>query len=254
VRLEQRQEGQITGGGEDPSDTPRFGLQDMFLDDIVANLNRSIFNYPEVLDYLRGRGVSENEIKTYGIGYGKIVVVPEENSPDRKRFMEETAKGRKFEERVIFPMRDAMGRVIGIIGRSITVKGFKVFATDEAKFHGMFVGLFEALPHIYKESRVFVVEGPFDWIALCKVLPNTVSTMTADLNEAQHWLLKLYCDRIVTVFDSDEAGRRAAETAEKKFGTLTLDLGHGDPSNCFKRLGFSFQNYVLKKLKDIPTF
>lgn len=226
----------------------------MFLDTIVENLSKSIFNYPETLDYLHSRGVSESEIKTYGIGYGKVVSVPEENSPDRKRFMEETAKGRKFEERVIFPMRDAVGRVIGIIGRSITVKGFKIFATDEAKFHGMFVGLYEALPYIYQENQAFVVEGPFDWVSLSKELPNTVSVMTADLNEVQHWLLKLYCDRIVTVFDSDEAGRRAAETAEKKFGTMTLDLGHGDPNDCFKRLGSGFRNHVMRKLKDIPTF
>jgi len=226
----------------------------MFLDDIVANLNRSVFKYPEVLDYLRSRGVSESEIRTYGIGYSKVVGVPEENSADRKRFMDETSKGRKFEERVVFPIRDAVGRVIGIIGRSVEVKGFKIFATNEAKSIGMFIGLYEALPYIYKENRAFVVEGPFDWVALRKVLPNTVSTLTADLNEAQHQILKLYCDRIVTVFDSDDAGRRAANVAEEKFDTMTLDLGFGDPNECFKHLGIQFRNHVTQKLKDIPTF
>ena len=230
------------------------GQEVVFLDTLVANLNRSIFNYPDAIEYLHGRGVSENEIKRYGIGYGKVVGVPEENSPDRKRFMEESFKGRKFEERVIFPMRDSVGRVIGIIGRSLTVKGFKIFATDEAKFHGMFVGLYEALPQIYKENRVYVVEGPFDWVTLVKELPNTVGVMTAGLNESQYWLLKMYCDQIVTVFDSDEAGRRAAESAEKNFGTMTLDLGYKDPNDCFKLLGSGFRNHVMRKLKDIPTF
>jgi DNA primase len=226
----------------------------VFLDDLVASLNRSIHGHPEVMDYLRSRGVSEEEVKKYGIGYSKIVKVPDDGSPDRKRFMEESWKGRKFEERVVFPIRDAMGRVIGLIGRSVSVKGFKIFATDEAKFHGMFVGLYEALPHIYKENRVFVVEGPFDFTSLAKVLPNTVSSLTADLNEAQHWLLRMYCDRIVTVFDADEAGRRAADSAAKRFETQTLDLGYGDPNDCFKKLGAGFRNHVMSKLRDIPTF
>ena len=226
----------------------------MFLDDIVSSLNRSIFNYPEILDYLKSRGVSEAEVREYGIGYGRVVGVPEENSPDRKRFMIETWKGRKFEDRVVFPIRDAVGRVIGIIGRSIGVKGFNIYATDEAKFEGMFIGLYEALPYIYRENQVFVVEGPFDWTALAKVLPNTVSVMTAGLNEDQNGLLRMYCDRIITVFDSDEVGRRAAEIAEKKFGTMTLDLGYGDPNDCFKQLGPSFKNHVLRKFRDIPSF
>jgi DNA primase len=151
-------------------------------------------------------------------------------------------------------MHDALGRVIGLIGRSVSTKGFKIFATKEAKFHGMFVGLQEALPHIYRENLAFVVEGPFDWGALFRVLPNTVSTLTADLNEQQHYLLRMFCNRIVTVFDSDEAGRRAARKAEEMFGTMTLDLGYKDPNDCWKTLKNEFKNHVLRKLREVPIF
>ena len=226
----------------------------MFLDDLVANLNRTIFNYPEVLQYLQGRGITEDDVKKYSLGYGRIISVPDDKSEERQRFMKESWKGHKFEDKVVFPIRDALGQVMGLIGRSVSVKGFKIFATQEAKFHGMFVGLHEALPHIYKENLAFIVEGPFDWGTLFKVLPNTVSVLTADFNEQQHYLLRMYCDRIVTVFDSDEAGRRAAQASEEKFGTMTLDLGYKDPNDCWKTLKTEFKSYVSRKLRDVPIF
>jgi DNA primase len=226
----------------------------VFLDDLIAKLNRSILGYEDVLKYLEGRGVGREDIRRFGIGFGKIISVSDDGSADFKRF-KENHFDRKLAERVIFPMKDAMGRVMGLIGRSISVKGFKIFASDEAKFQGMFIGLAEALPYIYKENRVYVVEGPFDWAALVRVLPNSVSCMTAGLNEEQNWLLRMYCDRVITVFDDDAPGKAATEKAAKEFGTRSINLGFKDPSNCLETLGpVKFKSHVMQRVKEVSPF
>ncbi|HMB31064.1 MAG TPA: toprim domain-containing protein, partial [Desulfohalobiaceae bacterium] len=225
----------------------------MFLDALASSLNRSIFRYKGPLDYLSSRGVSEEEIKKYKIGFSRIVGVPDDGSEERARFMEESWKGRKFENSIVFPVMNSLGYVIGLIGRSLDTKIFKVFVTEKAKHDGFFLGLYHALPYIYKSGRVFVVEGAFDWLALSKVLPNTVSSVTAGIYPNQYNLLRWYCGNIVTVFDSDEAGRYAADMASRKSGVLDMKLGYKDPAKCFESLGFNqFNRVIHNKVKNLP--
>jgi len=228
----------------------------MFLDSMVDNLSSSIFRYDAILGYLGSRLVTQEEIKKYRIGYSKVISVPDDGSPDRARFMEESWKGKKFEDRIIFPIQDTVGRVVGIIGRSHTKKDFKEFETEEAKFSGFFYGLYQALPRIYETGKVYVVEGTFDTHALAKVFPNTVGSLTAGLFETQHDLLSMFADRIITVFDADKAGRESAEKAQKRWGNVwDLNLGYKDPDECLKTLGYKgFQEYVIKKENRIFLF
>lgn len=226
-----------------------------FLDRMVDTLNQAVFRYPETLAYLESRNVTVEDIKRYRIGYSKVVVVPEEGGDDRKRFMEETKKGRKYEDMIVFPIIDALGQVQGLVGRSYKTKAFKTYITSEVKYNGFFFGFFQALPHIYSENRAFVVEGPFDCNALSHVLPNTVAALTAGLYQNQHEYLKLYCDRIVTVFDSDKAGYEATQRALEYPGTQSMDLGYKDPAECLKQLSEEgFRKYVLRKLADVAPF
>lgn len=227
----------------------------MFLDEIVRVANQAIFRYPDILAYLASRGVTDEEILKYGIGYLRVLRVPDDGSKDREIFLEFSAKGRKFEHKILFPLRGAMGNVVGLIGRSPTSKSFKIYAMEEAKETGFFFGLYEALPAIYEQNRVFVVEGPFDTLALAKVIPNTVGALTAGINDQQYFLLKMYCDLIITVFDSDEAGRKAAEEASRWKDVWKLELGFKDPSKCLAELSFEkFKKHVGRKLKEIPSF
>lgn len=234
-----------------------MGLSDrliMFLDILIENAHQSIFRYPEILTYLASRYVSEEDVRTYKLGYSRIIGVPEEDSAERKRFMDECVRGRKLEKKIIFPFRNEMGGMVGLIGRAVETKEFKIFATEKAKHDGFFFGLHEALPHIYKENRVFVVEGPFDYYALLKVFPNTVATMTSGISEAQYGYLNLFCDFIITVFDSDFAGQRGAEKiAEDHKNVYSMDLGsYKDPAKCLEVLKpKAFKNFITKR---IPFF
>jgi DNA primase len=207
----------------------------MFLDSLTQNLHQSITRYPEVLKYLECRKVTIEDIKNYGLGFNKIVRVQEEDSPDCKRFLGECDNGKKFENRIVFPLRDMLGSVVGIAGRSVEVKDYKIWATEIAKQTGFFFGLDQALPHIYAENKVFVVEGTFDSIAYAKVFPNTVGTLTSGMNDLQYALLSFFCDSIITVFDSDKAGvlgkglagqrSQNFESVEKHATIYPIDLG-----------------------------
>lgn len=225
----------------------------MFLDTLVSNLGVSISRYPEVLSYLHSREVTDEEIKKFGIGYSKIVTVPSEESRDRKSFVDECFNGRKLENKLIFPFRDMMGNAVGLIGRSISTKDFKVFVTERAKFEGFFFGLFEALPHIYAENKVYLVEGPFDLLALSKVLPNSVATMSSKMTDAQYNILTLFCNNIVTVFDSDKAGDLGREAAKEKDKRIQhLLFGYKDPAKLLEDVKLKkFREYVMKKIKEV---
>lgn len=225
----------------------------MFLDDIVTIASRAIFRYPEPISYLTRRGVTEEEIRLYGLGYWKVIGVPDDGTKDRERFMEETWKGRKFEGKVIFPIFDVLGRVMGIVGRAVDSKDYKTFVLQEAKTNGYFFGVREALKHIYEKNRAYVVEGCFDFFALRRVLPNTVASMTAGLYKNQYEYLGMFCDTMVTVFDSDPPGREAAEKAEREHKNVrTMDLGFSDPDKCMETLGPSrFKKHVLDKMNKL---
>lgn len=217
-----------------------------FLDEIITTLHSSIGRYPEALSYLASRQVTPEEIELYRIGYSKVLKVPDDPSPERKRFMDETWRGEKLEERVVFPFQNPIGRVVGLAGRAIKSKEFKNFATAEAKHDGFFFGLPQAFPHIIKENRVFVVEGYFDLLAFRKVFPNVVASITAGINEPQHDQLLLYCDRIVTCFDSDPPGRAGADKAAAVWKDVrTMCLKNKDPAACLAAIGIrEFERHV----------
>jgi len=229
----------------------------MFLDILTQNLHQSITRYPEVLKYLESRKVTTDDIKKYGLGFNKIIRVPEEDSPDHNRFMAECDKGRKYENRIVFPLRDMLGNVVGLVGRSIEVKDYKIWATNVAKESGFFFGLDVALPHVYTENKVFTVEGTFDSVAFAKVFPNTIGTLTSGMNELQYALLNLFCDTIITVFDSDGPGQRGTDKALERFkGVCSVNLGYKDPASIIERMGpEKFRSYILKRVNDrYPLF
>jgi DNA primase len=242
----------------------------MFLERIVKNTNASIQNYPDTLKYLSSRLVTQDDIKKYELGYSSLFIVPKDSGPDWERFNDYSFKGRKFENKIIFPLKNAMGEVVGIGGRAIDDKIFKIFATDEAKFTGFFFGFYEALPYIFKENKVYVVEGFFDLLALQKVLPNTVATLNARLNDAQYQLLRYFCDNVIVFFDSDIAGDRGREKAlarnqegsaqlMAKTSVKYLKLqsssgfqGYKDPASYLETFGLSaFKNYMKKQVDAI---
>lgn len=221
----------------------------MYLDDLASILNTSLPRYPEALAYLKSRRVTAEDVTRYRLGYGKVVPPAPGGTPDMDRFNKETYRGRAFESRISLPIQDSLGRVLGIAGRTVDTKSFKVYATDEAKYTGFFFGLYQALPHIMKENRVFVVEGFFDVIAFSKVFPNVVASITAGMNESQHDQLAMYCDNIVVCFDSDKPGQEGTEKALRWSGVSSVSLGdYKDPATILEKLGPVAHKEYMKRV------
>jgi len=223
----------------------------MFLESLVKTLHGGIRRYPEALAYLKSRYVLDEEIDRFHLGFGRVVPMPQGNDPEITRFAKETFRGSKLENRIIFPFLDQLGRVQGLAGRYVDKKDFKIFATEEAKFNGFFFGLYQALPHIYQENRVYVVEGMFDLLAFSKVFPNTVASITSGLNEQQHATLSMFCDKIITCFDSDGPGRLGTELAGQWDNVAHTSIGGNfkDPAACLEAKGIKeFTKYLKAKI------
>ena len=202
----------------------------MFLDGLAHRAHGFIRSYPQVISYLASRNITGEDIDKYQLGYQRIISTTDDGTDDYKRFCRESYRGRKFENKVIFPIQDPVGRCVGIIGRSVEKKDYSDFITNEGNYTGFLYGLYQALPYIYKYGTVYAVEGTFDTIALASVCPNTVGLLTAKLYPNQYEILKFFCKTVVLVLDSDEAGRKGTEVSEERFkNVIGVNIGYKDP-------------------------
>ncbi len=155
-----------------------------------------------------------------------------------------------FRNRLMFPIQDQMGRVIGFGGRRLNDE-------DEPKYiNSPESPLFEKSKTLYgfgqafraiQESRVaVVVEGYIDVIACHQAgVKNVVATLGTALTGEHARVLQRVCDSVVLVFDGDDAGARAADRAVEVFFAQPVDVriatlsatGAKDPDELLKREG-----------------
>ncbi|MCS7031072.1 MAG: DNA primase [Gloeomargarita sp. SKYG116] len=123
----------------------------------------------------------------------------------------------RFRNRLMIPIRDSQGRVIGFGGRSLDGEEPKYLNSPETPLFNKSQTLFaldRAKEAITRADYALVVEGYFDAIALHQAgLPQTVAVLGTALNADQVRLLLRYTEskRIVLNFDADPAGQRAVE-------------------------------------------
>ncbi|MCK5236341.1 MAG: DNA primase [Deltaproteobacteria bacterium] len=120
----------------------------------------------------------------------------------------------KFRSRVIFPITDALGKLIAFGGRILGEGEPKYLNSPETptfRKSDVLYGLYKAKDEIKKKGYVLVSEGYFDCIALYNGgFTNSVATMGTALTELHLRRLKRLGADIYTIFDSDEAGKKAA--------------------------------------------
>ena len=176
--------------------------------------------------YLAERGVAEATVKTFGIGLAPsgwerlktalhglgqdkllaagLLVAREDRAYDR------------FRDRIVFPIRDTRGRVIGFGGRIYKPadnqpKYLNSPETDVFKKGRELYGLFEARRAERRLASVVVVEGYMDVVALAQHgVGNAVATLGTAIGQAHFERLYRHVDDVVCCFDGDEAGRGAA--------------------------------------------
>ena len=120
----------------------------------------------------------------------------------------------RFRNRVVFPIRDLSGRVLGFGGRVLGDEMPKYVNTPETPIYrkgDSLFGLDVAAPFVREAGEVILVEGYLDVISLHQGgLKNVVGVLGTALTEEQAKKLRRLTENCVLIFDSDEAGRRAA--------------------------------------------
>ncbi|KAA0214282.1 MAG: DNA primase [Leptolyngbya sp. PLA3] len=156
-----------------------------------------------------------------------------------------------FRNRVIFPIHDQMGRVVAFGARRIDDADEPKYlnSPETAIFHksDTLYGLKQAARAIQRERHAVIVEGYTDVIACHQAgMSNVVGTLGTALTPGHARVLRRLCDRVVLLFDGDEAGQRAADRAVNVFFDESIDVSIAtlssvtdakDPDELLKRQG-----------------
>ena len=176
--------------------------------------------------YMQKRGITPDVLRKFGIGYADS----EWNSLEKHfrtlgtdmkllvslGLLTQSDKGYydKFRDRVIFPIINASGKIIGFGGRTLTDATPKYLNSPESsvflKKNNLF-GLNLTRQEISKENRAILVEGYMDVISLYQHgVRNVSASLGTALTENQAKLLKRYTPSVILAYDADVAGQAAA--------------------------------------------
>jgi DNA primase len=228
------------------------------------------------LSYFKERGFLDGTIKKFQLGFAPesergftLRAVNEGYKEELLKQAGVTSQYGKdfFRNRVMFPIRNLSGKIIGFGGRilSSSAKGPKYINTSETTLYNkrkVLFGLYEARDSVRKEKKCLLVEGYTDVLSLHQSgIENVVSTSGTALTLDQVRLLKRYTDQVIFVFDGDPAGLKAALRgmdvvfeSDMNVRAVTLPKGH-DPDSYIKEVGSSsFSEYIAKEAKDALIF
>ncbi len=177
--------------------------------------------------YLAARGLSQEVIDRLAIGYApagwdNVLKRFGQQKEDRESLMEAgmlvaNDSGRtydRFRDRVMFPIRDKRGRVIGFGGRVLGNDTPKYLNSPETPiFHKgrQLYGLYEAHKNHPQPARLLVVEGYMDVVALAQFdIDYAVASLGTSTTAEHIQLLFRSTDNVICCYDGDRAGREAA--------------------------------------------
>lgn len=210
-------------------------------------------------EYLDGRGLSDEIIKEFGLGFAKDswdgliksfdntniklledagLVLPKK---DKNGYYD------RFRNRLIFPIINVQGKVIGFGGRVLDDSLPKYLNSPETSIFNKSMtlyGLNIAKNYIQGSRQIVVVEGYMDVISLnMHGVKNVVATLGTALTKQHGNLLSRYADEVIVCYDGDEAGQNAAFRSievladmKAKVKILTLEDGL-DPDDYIRQYG-----------------
>src|SRR5689334_19258791 len=155
-------------------------------------------------DALRSSGVSDEALLAAGLRIAR------ENRPGAYD---------RFRGRLLFPIRDLQGRVVALGGRAFGDEQPKYLNSPETPLYTKGNVLYAAdlaRETIREHNRALIVEGYIDCLmAHQHGFTETVAALGTAFTPAQLAVLRRYCDEVVTFFDADAAGQKAAERAQE---------------------------------------
>ncbi len=226
------------------ADDARAGSREAFaLLDAQARWYAAALEHPEAeqaRDYLRERGIDEAQWRRFGLGWaprGRSATLRELGGTAAVA-IEVGIRARGHDGslydpmagRIIFPIRDPSGRTIGFGGRTLVPSSEGVAkyrnTPDTPYYHkrSVLYNLDRARHVFLKEGCAVVCEGYTDVIGLDAAGIAAVATCGTALTDDHLRLLRRYVQRVVVLFDGDEAGRRAAEQVGLSAHVVDLDV------------------------------
>ena len=228
VPREQRQGGGFRNDQPQASSDQKRSLYDLL--GSIGQFYRDQLKQPKskvAIDYLKDRGLSGEIVQKFGIGY-----VADEWDLVRKNFGQqketqdmlvsggmliENDKGNRYDRfrgRVMFPIRDRRGRVIGFGGRVLGDGTPKYLNSPETPvFHKgkELYGLYEVLQAYREPPRILIVEGYMDVVALAQYgVDYSVASLGTATTDDHLQVLFRQTSLVVCCYDGDRAGREAA--------------------------------------------
>lgn len=225
--------------------------------------------------YLAGRGLSEETMKKFGLGYS------DKYSDDLYRYL----KGQKYSDellresglfnvderhgmydkfwnRVIFPIMDVNNRVIGFGGRVMGDGKPKYLNSPETKIFDKSRNLYGLnVARTTRKNYLIVCEGYMDVISMHQAgFTNAVASLGTALTSGHASLLKRYTKEVLLLYDSDEAGIRAALRGipilrDAGVNSRVVDLKpYKDPDEFIKNLGAEAFEERLEQAMDSFMF
>ncbi len=210
--------------------------------------------------YMKERGIKPEVLKRFGIGYAdgrwtSLVDFMTSKGIDTKILIElglaSESKGRvydKFRNRVIFPIINTSGKVIGFGGRAISGEDNPKYLNSPEniifKKKNNLYGLNISRQNVGREGFIILVEGYMDVIGLYQAgVRNVAASLGTALTENQAALIKRYTETAVLSYDADEAGHAAALRGmdvlkKEKLKVRVLHVTDGkDPDEFIKKNG-----------------
>ena len=183
---------------------------------------------PELVEYLEKREISAEAAAEYGIGY---------------------SASDEFRGRVTYPFYSPSGVLVGWTARTLNPNDRAKYknSAESILFHkdSILFGLRQAQRQMQKEHEVYIVEGQNDVIRMwMSGIVNTVAGSGTAFGEKQVRLLKRYCEKVILMYDGDNAGRAATLKSMK----LLLQAGF-DVNVCILPDGEDPDSWLLKLSK-----
>jgi len=212
---------------------------------VVAELYHEVLMKTEAgdvgLTYLTNRGLHEETIAAYKIGY----------APDQRRFTVDSLERRgfdlevmveaglisksrageyfdRFEGRVVFPIADRDGTIVGFSGRSIDERKPKYVNTSDTPLFNkseLLFGFPQARATMRKQKRVFLVEGNVDVLQVAQAgTKEVVASLGTAFSSGHARALARMVDEVIVCYDGDHAGQEATLKVVRLLETYPLDV------------------------------
>jgi DNA primase len=233
------------------------------------------------LSYFKNRGFREEILEKFKVGYcpegweGMTKAALKAGYPIERLTQSGLSKQNAnkdkyfdfFHGRVMFPIRDETGRVIGFGGRTLKTekKIAKYFNSPESPLYDKskaLYGIHLAKPHISKEDMCFLVEGYTDVMAMHQSgVENVVASSGTALTQGQIRLIRRFTKNVTVLFDGDAAGMRASLRGidlllKEGMSVKVVTFPDGDdPDSYSKKVSSTeLQKFVKEDAQDFLAF